>query len=110
MAAYRYPGMYNGMFEDKGPLKNMVTPESPEHYARWAIEPITFIMRNNIPYAEGNVIKYIMRHDVKDGVKDIDKAIRYLEMIKEKHYGIKSATKTEGVPLDSSAGNWPSDY
>jgi hypothetical protein len=62
---------------------------SPPHYARWKVEPISFIMRNQIPYAEGNVIKYVMRHDMKDGVKDIDKAIRYLEMIKEEHYNAK---------------------
>ena len=69
---------------------NMIKEEvSPSHYARWDIEPISFIMRNQIPYAEGNVIKYVMRHDMKDGVKDIDKAIRYLEMIKEEHYNAK---------------------
>ena len=63
---------------------------SPSYYARYDIEPISFIMRNQIPYAEGNVIKYVMRHDMKDGVKDIDKAIRYLEMIKEVRYNAKS--------------------
>ena len=69
---------------------NMISDVSPPHYARWDIEPISFIMRNQIPYAEGNVIKYVMRHDMKDGVKDIDKAIRYLEMIKEEKYSAKS--------------------
>ena len=29
------------------------------------IEPATFIMSNNIPYAEGNVIKYICRWNKK---------------------------------------------
>ena len=47
-------------------------------------------MRNNIPYAEGNVIKYVLRHDMKGGAEDIDKAIRYLEMIKEEKYSAKS--------------------
>ena len=62
---------------------------SPPYYARWDIEPISFIMRNQIPYAEGNVIKYVMRHDMKGGVEDIDKAIRYLELIKEEKYNAK---------------------
>ena len=31
-----------------------------------------------------------MRHDMKGGAKDIDKAIRYLEMIKEVQYNAKS--------------------
>ena len=62
---------------------------SPDYYARYDIEPISFIMRNNIPYAEGNVIKYTLRHDMKGGVEDIDKAIRYLQMIKEEKYNAK---------------------
>ena len=63
---------------------------SPDYYARYDIEPISFIMRNGIPYAEGNVIKYVLRHDMKGGKEDIDKAIRYLEMIKEEKYSAKS--------------------
>ena len=63
---------------------------SPDYYARYDIEPISFIMRNGIPYAEGNVIKYVLRHDMKGGVEDIDKAIRYLELIKEEKYNAKS--------------------
>lgn len=60
---------------------------TPGHYSKWELDPVSFIMLNDIPFAEGNVIKYVMRHRDKDGVKDIDKAIRYLQMIKEKHYG-----------------------
>ena len=63
---------------------------SPDYYARYDIEPISFIMRNQVPYAEGNVIKYVLRHDMKGGKEDIDKAIRYLEMIKEERYNAKS--------------------
>jgi len=63
---------------------------SPDYYARYDIEPVSFIMRNQIPFAEGSVIKYVLRHDMKGGVEDIDKAIRYLEMIKEEKYSAKS--------------------
>ena len=72
-------------------IYNMIKENvSPDYYARYDIEPISFIMRNNIPYAEGNVIKYVLRHDMKGGKEDIDKAIRYLEMIKEEKYSAKS--------------------
>ena len=72
-------------------IYNMIKENvSPDYYARYDIEPISFIMRNNIPYAEGNVIKYTLRHDMKGGKEDIDKAIRYLEMIKEEKYSAKS--------------------
>ena len=78
-------------FNEKVKIYNMIKENvSPDYYARYDIEPISFIMRNNIPYAEGNVIKYVLRHDMKGGKEDIDKAIRYLEMIKEERYNAKS--------------------
>ena len=78
-------------FNEKAKIYNMIKENvSPDYYARYDIEPISFIMRNNIPYAEGNVIKYTLRHDMKGGKEDIDKAIRYLEMIKEEKYSAKS--------------------
>ena len=78
-------------FNEKVKIYNMIKENvSPDYYARYDIEPISFIMRNNIPYAEGNVIKYTLRHDMKGGKEDIDKAIRYLEMIKEVQYNAKS--------------------
>ena len=77
-------------FNEKVKIYNMIKENvSPDYYARYDIEPISFIMRNNIPYAEGNVIKYVLRHDMKGGKEDIDKAIRYLEMIKEEKYSAK---------------------
>lgn len=52
----------------------------PNHYARFPIEPITFINANALPYNIGNVIKYACRYDAKNGVEDLRKAIRYLEI------------------------------
>jgi len=60
--------------------------KKPKHYSM-TIEPADFIMKNNIPYAEGNVIKYITRHRTKgEGKKDIEKAIHYAEMILKFYY------------------------
>lgn len=51
-----------------------------------AIQPIDFIYANNIPYLEGNVIKYISRHKKKNGIEDLKKAIHYIELLIEKEY------------------------
>ena len=56
------------------------------HYQSMVIQPSEFINRNNIPFAEGNAIKYICRHSQKGGIQDIEKAIHYLEMVKERDY------------------------
>jgi hypothetical protein len=52
------------------------------HYKQYAIQPIDFIEANNIPYIEGNVIKYLLRWRDKNGVEDLDKAIHYIELLK----------------------------
>lgn len=52
----------------------------PPHYAQFEIEPIEFIMRNNLPFWKGNIIKYVMRSEMKNGLEDLKKARRYLDM------------------------------
>jgi len=39
------------------------------HYESMVIQPSEFINRNNIPFAEGNAIKYLCRHKQKDKSK-----------------------------------------
>ena len=56
-----------------------------EHYKKFPIQPIEFIVKNNIPYREANAIKYVCRHRSKHGAEDIKKAIHYLEMILEEY-------------------------
>ena len=56
------------------------------HYKDMAIQPAEFINKNKLLFAEGNAIKYICRHQSKGELKDIEKAIHYLEMIIERDY------------------------
>ena len=58
-----------------------------DHYRRLTIQPSDYILQNNLNWLEGNAIKYITRHSVKGGAQDIDKAIHYLELLKEWAYG-----------------------
>ena len=57
-----------------------------DHYKKFIIQQAEFININNLPYAEGNVIKYVCRHKYKGKKEDIEKAIHYLEMIIERDY------------------------
>ena len=52
------------------------------HYKDMVVQPAEFINKNKLLFAEGNAIKYICRHKAKGELKDIEKAIHYLEMIK----------------------------
>lgn len=67
------------------PVRALDTQVGGGHYKDMKIQPIEFIVENNISYREGNAIKYICRHKNKNGVEDIKKAIHYLEMIKEEY-------------------------
>ena len=53
------------------------------HYKKFTIQPIEFITKNNIPFIEGNIIKYICRWKDKGGKSDLDKVIHYVELLKE---------------------------
>ena len=55
--------------------------KDPKHYSRWKIEPVQFMMENDIPYVEGNIIKYIMRWRYKGGLEDLHKAQEYLNIL-----------------------------
>lgn len=79
------------------------------HYKDMAIQPIEYIYGNGLGYLEGNVIKYVSRHDRKNGAEDIKKAIHYLELILELEYGEKikgSATDNPSKQeVNQAAGN-----
>ena len=54
---------------------------SPEHYSQFEIEPFDFIHKNGLGFAEGNVIKYVCRWREKNGVEDLEKAMRYIQLL-----------------------------
>ena len=51
------------------------------HYTQFKIQPIEFIMANNLDYCSGNIIKYVCRHKMKNGLEDLKKAMVYLGYI-----------------------------
>ena len=57
--------------------------EGGNHYKGYSIQPIEYIHANNIPFAEGSVIKYVTRWRDKNGVADLKKAIHFLELLIE---------------------------
>lgn len=60
--------------------------EGGDHYKEMSIQPAEFIHKNDIPYLEGCVIKYLCRHRRKGGALDLHKAKHYIDMILELEY------------------------
>ena len=56
---------------------------SGSHYKDQKIQPIEYIHANNIPFAEGCVIKYVSRWRQKGGIKDLEKARHFLDLLIE---------------------------
>lgn len=53
-----------------------------DHYEQGEIEPIDYIIANDLDFCEGNVVKYITRWKYKGGINDLDKAIYYIERLR----------------------------
>jgi len=51
----------------------------PKHYRDTKL--MDLLIERNIPWAEGNVMKYVYRWKEKDGLKDLYKARDYLNAI-----------------------------
>lgn len=58
-----------------------------DHYKRMSIQPAEYCQRNQLPFLESNVVKYVTRHRLKNGKQDIQKAIQCLELLLEYEYG-----------------------
>jgi hypothetical protein len=61
----------------------LATQVGGDHYMKMAIQPVEFIHANGIPFIEGNVIKYVARWKQKNGLKDLEKARHYLDLLIE---------------------------
>ena len=55
------------------------------HYKNQGIQPWEIIEANGLDFWEGNVVKYVIRHQDKAGVKDLQKAVHYLEFMIENY-------------------------
>lgn len=53
------------------------------HYKGMKIQPMEYALANNLGYCEATALKYISRWKLKGGIADLDKAIHFLELLKE---------------------------
>ena len=60
----------------------MSDPINPKYYKK-GIETTKYILSHNMGFCEGNIIKYITRYKQKDGLQDLKKAKKYLELLIE---------------------------
>jgi hypothetical protein len=61
----------------------MSKQQGGDHYKKLKIQPVQYIHANNIPFIEGNVIKYVTRWRSKGGIGDLEKAKHFIELLIE---------------------------
>jgi len=69
-------------------MQALARQEGGSHYKGAGIEPAQYIIANDMPWADGNVIKYASRHFDKGKDVDVKKIIHYAMMMLEAYYGI----------------------
>ena len=74
----------NEYYEQKktpGPLDKQI---GGSHYKSMGIQPVEFILSNDLGFCEGNAVKYLCRYKSKGGVEDLEKAKHYIEVLIDK--------------------------
>jgi hypothetical protein len=61
----------------------LYTQEGGDHYKLMKIQPVEYILANNIGFAEGSIIKYVSRWKNKNGIQDLKKARHFLDILIE---------------------------
>ena len=62
----------------------------PKHYENTSeIDVIDFCNIYNLDFTEGNIIKYIVRYKLKNGLEDLKKAKNYLDRLIDRESVIK---------------------
>ena len=56
------------------------------HYKMMPFQPIYLIGMLDLDFCQGNVVKYVSRYKLKDGVRDLEKAKHYCQMAMELVY------------------------
>jgi len=84
-------------------MQSLQTQVGGTHYKDKKIQPIEYILANDLNYIEGNVVKYITRYKDKNGVEDLVKIKQYIDILIEhlNNEAIKES-KTENSKTENS--------
>lgn len=75
------------------------------HYKKMSVQPVEFALVNGLNTCQANIIKYVCRHQDKDGAGDLKKAIHYCDLWLE--IGAAGASEEVAVcPSESRFTRW----
>lgn len=71
----------------------------PPHYTAGSIEVIDFIEAHKLDFRAGNVVKYVVRAPLKNGLEDLKKARWYLDRLIQEHEGAPPKVERPEEPI-----------
>ena len=74
-----------------------------DHYQKRTIQPIEYILDNDLNFCEGCVIKYVTRWRDKGGVEDLMKAKHYLEFLIEQQTNLAAEAIAHNPNVETHA-------
>lgn len=77
------PGTRRAPIEKAMAASALNTQVAGDHYKKLKIQPVEYIHANGLPFIEGNVVKYVTRWRDKGGIKDLEKARHFIELLIE---------------------------
>lgn len=87
------------------------------HYKMMPFQPISLIGMLDLDFFQGNVVKYVSRYKLKDGVRDLEKAKHYCRMAMEMEKSSPRLSMTilqavfisEGFVASNGLSKWVAD-
>lgn len=52
-----------------------------DHYKKLVIQPVEYCHRNRLGFCESSVIKYVSRWKDKNGIRDLEKAKHFIDLL-----------------------------
>lgn len=86
-----HPETLEKFFEEIAVLQKPKWMQKGSVHYKTVIEPLQYIIANDLGFCEGNIVKYITRHnhiEAKEAIKSLQKVIHYAEVILEETYGV----------------------
>lgn len=71
----------NDYHENKAPPDPFKEQVGGSHYKTLKIQPVEFILANQLGFCEGSIIKYTCRYRQKGGIEDLKKVIHYAQLL-----------------------------
>ena len=84
---------------DKQTYNPLVAQEGGGHYKNRGIQPIEYSEANNLGACQHSVVKYITRHQDKNGIEDLSKIIHFTLLEAYFKYGEEGSTELRNKVL-----------